>query len=59
MQNANPDLIVQEKTLKKRMDRNPKTPLKEIHEHYDLTGAGVGVALPLWCPPTTELRTVQ
>ena len=30
MQIANPDLIVQKKTLKKRMNRHPKTSLKEI-----------------------------
>jgi len=41
------------------MDRNPKTPLKKAFEHYDLTGARVGVALPLWRPPTAELWAVQ
>jgi len=59
VQIANPDLIVEKKTLEKRMDGNPKTPFKEIFEDYNLTGAGVGVALPLWCPPSSELLTVQ
>ena len=59
MQIANPDLIVQKKTLKKRMNRNPKARLNEIFKHDDLTGAGVGVALCLRCPLAAELRAVQ
>ena len=59
MQIANPDLIVQEKPLEKRMDSNPKTPLEKIFENYNLTGTGVGVALPLWRPSAAELLAVQ
>ena len=55
VQIADPDLIVEKKALKKRMDGNPKTPLEEILKNNNLTGAGVGVALPLWCPPAAEL----
>jgi len=56
---ADPDLIVQKKPLEKRMDRNPKTSLEKIFENYNLTGTGVGVALPLWRPPAAELLAVQ
>jgi len=59
VQIANPDLIVEKKTLEKRMDRKPKTPFKEILEDYNLTSAGVGVALPLRCPPSSEFLIVQ
>jgi len=59
VQIANPDLIVEKNTLEKRMDGNPKTPFKEILEDYNLTGAGVGVALPLRCPPSSEFLIVQ
>ena len=59
MQIANPDLIVQKKTLKKRMNRNTKAPLNEIFKNDDLTGARVGVALPLRCPPAAELCAVR
>ena len=45
MQIANPDLIVKEKTLKKRMNGNPKSPFEAIFKNYDLTGVGVGVTL--------------
>ena len=45
MQIANPDLIVKEKTLKKRMNGNPKSPFELIFKNYDLTGVGVGVTL--------------
>ena len=50
MQIANPDLIVQKKPLKKRMNRNPKTPLNEILDE-------VGVALPSGAlqPPSSGL----
>ena len=54
-----PDLIVKENTLKKRMNGNPKSPFEVILKNYDLTGAGVGVTLPLWCPPAAELLVVQ
>ena len=37
MQIANPNLVVKTKPLKKRMNRNPKSPLKEVFEHHDLT----------------------
>ena len=47
VQIANPDLIVKEKTLKKRMNWNPKSPFEVIFKNYDLTGVGVGVTLPL------------
>jgi hypothetical protein len=40
MQIANPSLIVKAKTLKERMNRNPKSPLEEILEYNDLTGLG-------------------
>ena len=59
MQIANPDLIVKEKTLKKRMNGNPKSPFEVILKNYDLTGTGVGVTLSLWCPPAAELLVVQ
>ena len=59
VQIANPDLIVKEKTLKKRMNKNPKSPFEVILKDYNLTGAGVGVTLSLWCPPAAELLVVQ
>ena len=59
MQIANPDLIVQKKTLKKRMNRNTKASLDEILKNDDLTSARVGVALPLRFPPAAELCAVQ
>ena len=37
MQIANPNLIVKTEALKKRMYRNPKSLLKEVFEHHDLT----------------------
>ena len=37
MQIANPNLIVKTEPLKKKMNRNPKSPLKEVFEHHDLT----------------------
>jgi len=58
VQIANPDLIVEKKTLEKRMDGNPKTPFEEILKDYNLTGVGVGVALPLWRPPAAEFLVV-
>jgi len=55
VQVADPDLVVKKKALEKRMDRNPKAPLEEILKNNNLTGARVGVALPLWRPPAAEL----
>jgi len=48
VQNANPDLIVKDKTMEKRMNGNPKSPFEVILKYCDLTGAGVGVTLSLW-----------
>jgi hypothetical protein len=39
---ANPDLIVQTKALKERMNRNPKSPLEKIFKYNDVTGSGSG-----------------
>ena len=58
MQIANPNLIVEKKTLEKRMDGNPKTPFEEILKDKNLTGAGVEVALPFWRPPSAEFLVV-
>jgi len=58
VQIADPDLIVEKKPLEKRMDGNPKAPLEEILKNNNLTGARVGVALPLWRPPAAELLVV-
>jgi hypothetical protein len=44
MQIANPNLIVQTQPLEERMNRYPKSPLKEIFEYNDLTGLGIGEA---------------
>ena len=41
------------------MDGNPKAPFEEILKNNNLTGVGVGVALPLWRPPPAELLVVQ
>ena len=41
------------------MNGNPKTPFEEIFKDYILTGAGVGVALPIWRPLATEFLVVQ
>jgi hypothetical protein len=48
MQIANPNLVVQTQPLKKRMDWNPETPLKEVFKDNDLTRLGVGVAVVAW-----------
>ena len=58
VQIANPDLIVKDKTLKKRMNGNSKSPFEVILKNYNLTGAGVGVTLSLWCPLAAELLVV-
>jgi hypothetical protein len=44
MQIANPNLVVKAKALEERMNRNPKSPLKEIFEYNDLIGLGIGEA---------------
>ena len=41
------------------MNGNPESPFKVFFKNYDLTGAGVGVTLSLWCPPVAELLVVQ
>ena len=41
VQIANPDLIVKEQTLEKRMNQHPKTPLEEIFEYYNLISLGI------------------
>jgi len=55
VQIANPNLIVKEKTLEKRMNGNPKSPLKKIFKNYDLIGARVGLASPFGAlqPPSS------
>jgi hypothetical protein len=45
MQIVNPNLVIQTKTLKERMDWNPKTPLEEIFEDNYLSRLGIGVAI--------------
>jgi hypothetical protein len=42
MQIANPNLVIQTKSLKERMDWNRKTPLEEIFEDNYLTRLGLG-----------------
>jgi len=59
VQVADPDLIIKKKTLKERMNGNPKSPFEIILNDYDLTGAGVRVTLSFWCPPAVELLVVQ
>ena len=41
------------------MNRNPKSPLKEVFEHHDLTWLWIGVPLALWCTPSYELLVVE
>ena len=36
------------------MNENPKSPFEVILKYYDLTDAGVGVTLSLWCPLSTK-----
>jgi hypothetical protein len=45
MQIADPNLVVQTETLEEWMDRNPKTPLKEIFKDNYLTRLRTGVAV--------------
>jgi len=59
VQIANPDLVVKEKTLQKRMNGNPKSPLEKILENYDLTGARVRVAFPFRCSLAFEFLIMQ
>jgi len=59
VQIANPDLIVKKQTLKKRMNRHPKTPFEEILEYYNLTGLRIRVAFSLWCPLAAKLLVMQ
>ena len=59
MQIANPNLVVKTETLKKRMYRNPKSSLKEVFEHHDLTWLWIGVPLALWRTPSYELLVVE
>ena len=59
MQIANPNLVVQTETLKERMYWNPKTPLKEVFEHHDLTWLRIGVPFALRCTPSCELLIVE
>jgi hypothetical protein len=59
MQIADPNLIIHAKTLQKRMDRNPKTPLEEIFEDNCLTRLGIGVAVTTCWPPSCKLLVVK
>jgi len=59
VQDADPDLIVKKKSLKERMNWNPKSPLEIILEDYNLTNAGIGVPHSFQCPPAAELLIVQ
>ena len=59
MQIANPNLIVKTEPLKKRMYQNPKSPLKEVFEHHDLTWLWIEVPLALRCTPSYELLVVE
>ena len=59
MQIANPNLVVQTEPLKERMYRNPKSPLKEVFEHHDLTGLWIGVPFALRRTPSCELLVME
>ena len=59
MQIANPNLVVQTETLKERMYWNPKTPLKEVFEHHDLTWLWIGVPFAPRRTPSCELLVVE
>jgi hypothetical protein len=56
---ANPNLIIQTKTLKERMDWNPKTPLEEIFKDNYLTRLGIGVAIAAHWLPSSKLPIVK
>ena len=59
MQIANPNLAVKTEPLKKRMYQNPKSLLKEVFEHYDLTWLWIRVPFALRCTPSCELLVVE
>jgi hypothetical protein len=59
MQIANPNLVIQTKTLKERMDQNPKTPLEEIFEDNYLTRLGIEVAIAARWSPSSKLLVVK
>jgi hypothetical protein len=59
MQIANPNLVIQTKTLKEGMDWNPKTPLEEIFEDNYLTRLRIGVAIATHWPPSGKLLVVE
>jgi hypothetical protein len=59
MQIANPNLVIQTKTLKEDMDWNPKTSLEEIFEDNYLTRLGIGVAVAARWPPSCKLPVVK
>ena len=59
VQVADPDLIVNKKTLKERVNWNTKSPLEIIFKYYNLTSARVGITLSFRCSPATELLIVQ
>ena len=59
MQIANPNLVVKTEPLKKRMNMNPKSALKEVLEHHDLTWLWIGVPLALRRMPSCVLLVVE
>ena len=59
MQIANPNLVVQTVALKERMYRNPKSPLKEVIKHHDLTWLWIGVPFASRRTPSYELLVVE
>jgi hypothetical protein len=59
MQIANPNLVIQTKTLKERMDWNPKTLLEEIFKNNYLTKLGIGVVVAACWPPSCKLPVVK
>jgi hypothetical protein len=59
MQIANPNLVVKAKALEERMNRNPKSPLKEIFEYNDVIGLGIGEAFRVRCSLASELLVME
>jgi hypothetical protein len=59
MQIADSNLVIQAETMKKRMDRNPKTPLEEIFEDDYLTRLGIGVAVAVYWSPSYKIPVVK
>jgi len=59
IQIANPNLIVEEKTLKKEMNWNPETPLKEVFENNNLTSFWIREAFSRRRPLATEFLVMQ